>query len=1077
VDRLRDPTIGQAPLGVGDVGPGRPFLTAHQRDPVDRAGLLRDDDRMAGAVGMRTCGSCGEENPERARYCLRCGRPLEAPERESRRAVTTLFCDLVSSTELAERLDAETAHRVIAAFYASAREAVERHDGTVEKFVGDAVMAVFGFPRLHEDDAVRAAAAALALRGSMDGLNGSLERDWGVVLDTRTGIATGEVLAGSAAASEPFVVGSSVNLAARLEQHAEPGQILIDEETARRIQRHADLEAVAPLALKGFDQGATAYRLLALRPGTPAPASLAPMVDRVSEVRLLEEAFRGAVSARRCRVANVVGDAGVGKSRLLQEFVSELDARVLRGRCPAYGEAASFRALAEIVAEAAGRSADDPAEELVGAVTHVAGDRSAAERVLAAVDLAPAPLSADERASTIRAFVAGLATERPLVMIVDDLHHASQPLLDALQHLVEWTRDAPILLVCAGRPELFFDRPSWGRLPGRLTLHLEPLADDDGAALVRALLPGAAPDVRRRIAEIGGGNPFFIEEIAASLDRATPDLAPDDVPVPPTITSLLEARVDRLPEEERRTLERAAILGLAFREADLASLLDGVVDGDPHEMLVRLAERDLLVPDPSAGGGGWRFRHSLIRDAAYEVVPKQVRADLHIAIAERVTDDIRAGFHLERAATALEDLGSRAPAVRQTRIAGGERFAAAGRAASARGDAGSAAALLERGAVLLPADEPARAGVLADLHHAQLYSGDIEGARSTIDDLVGALGPEDDSLLAVRARMQHAHLHFLLEPAEHPAAAFAELLTRAAARFEDEGDDRDLAAALTDLALLAWLEGDAGGMAEAAERALAAATRSDDPRAAHEAAPLLATALHRGPTPLRDVLARVEEIRRRPGTDRLTGATLQLTGALVLAQLDRGREAREMLDAARLAFRDLGQRRWLAAADEIEAEIERLEGHLARAIALKRDVHAFFLEQGDALNALPASAGLADLLLAAGEFDEADRLAAEIERQDTGEDLEIAALWMVVRAVTSARSGDQAGAAALSERALALVDGTDFLLLQADTRADLAAAAPDRGAAQRLRTDALARYESKGAVALAAELRREAREG
>ncbi|MEX0984557.1 MAG: hypothetical protein WD096_05860, partial [Actinomycetota bacterium] len=297
------------------------------------------------------------------------------------------------------------------------------------------------------------------------------------------------------------------------------------------------------------------------------------------------------------------------------------------------------------------------------------------------------------------------------------------------------------------------------------------------------------------------------------------------------------------------------------------------------------------------------------------------------------------------------------------------------------------------------------------------------------------------------------------------------LLTEAATRFEAAGDDRDLASALTDLALLAWLEGDAGGMAASAERALAAAARSEDPRAIHEAAPLLATALHRGPTPLPEVLARVEAVRERPGTDRLTKEILRLTESLVLAQLGRGAEAREILEAARVSFGDLGQRRWLAVTDEIEAEIERLDGHLTRAIALQRDVHAFFSGQGDALNALPAAAGLANLLLAAGDLDEAGRLVAEIERRDTGEDLEIRVSWMVVRAVGAAAAGDRILASELTEQVLSLVDGTDFLLQQADARASLAGAATDPVLAERLRAEALARYDEKGAVALATELR------
>jgi len=243
---------------------------------------------------------------------------------------------------------------------------------------------------------------------------------------------------------------------------------------------------------------------------------------------------------------------------------------------------------------------------------------------------ATATVPAEERASTIRAFLARIAAARPLVLVVDDLHHAEQALFDVLLHVVEWSRDAPILLLCLGRPELFFDHPSWGRLPGRLTLHLEPLGDEDGAGLVRELLPGAAKEVEQRIVEIAGGNPFFIEEVTTSLDGPAEALAPVDVPVPPTVTALLEARVDRIPDDERRVLERAAVLGLTFREAELTS----IAGGEAAAMLGRLADRDLVLPDPAVVPGGWRFRHALIRDTAYGVIPKQLRAELHTAVAE-----------------------------------------------------------------------------------------------------------------------------------------------------------------------------------------------------------------------------------------------------------------------------------------------------------------------------------------------------------------------------------------------------------------------------------------------------------
>jgi hypothetical protein len=262
-------------------------------------------------------------------------------------------------------------------------------------------------------------------------------------------------------------------------------------------------------------------------------------------------------------------------------------------------------------------------------------------------------------------------------------------------------------------------------------------------------------------------------------------------------------------------------------------------------------------------------------------------------------------------------------------------------------------------------------------------------------------------------------------------------------------------------------------MAGAAERALAAAAACGDPRAVHEAAPLLATALHRGVTPLEEVVKRVTEVRESHATDRLTGAILQLTESLSLAQLGRTTDAREIIEAARRTFRDLGQRRWLAATDEVGAEIERLDGHLTRAIALHRDVHAFFVEQGDALNALPAAAALAERLLEA-DREEAERLVAQLEGEVLGEDLETSATWMSVGAVVAAGQAHRERADAESRLALEIVDATDFVLLQADVRAILMGAAPDPESAERLRTEALQRYDAKGALALAAELRREA---
>ncbi|MGE5226472.1 MAG: adenylate/guanylate cyclase domain-containing protein [Planctomycetaceae bacterium] len=1030
---------------------------------------MRAVSAMMGQVGrgtVRTCDTCGEENPERARFCLGCGRPFSTGSGAgSRRAVTTLFCDLVSSTELSARLDAETVHDVLTRFYDTARATVTRHGGTVEKFVGDAVMAVFGYPLVHEDDALRAARAALELRRTIGELSDALEAEWGVRLDIRTGVASGEVVAASASSDEPFVVGASVNLAARLEQHANRGEILVDGTTALLLRRQAALDPVAPLRLKGFGDVPTAA--FALRALVTGAASASPRVDRVAELRLLEEALRGVREARRCRVVNVVGDAGVGKTRLVREFVDGLtDVTVLHARCAAYGEAGPLRPLAELVAQAAGASPDEDVTTLRAALGGVVRDPGVAERVVAAVAETGRPAGIEERASAVRAFLAALARERPLVLVVDDVHHAAEALLDVLRHLAAWTSDAAILVLCAGRPDLFFEHPSWGRLPGRVTVHLEPLADRDGVALVRALLEGAASEVERRIVEIAGGNPFFIEEVVASLP-VTDALSADDVPVPPTVTALVEARVDRLAEDERRALERAAVLGVRFRLPELEAL----VGAGASEVVHRLVERDLLVPDPEGGDLVWRFRHALIHDAAYQAIPKQVRAELHVTVAGALSDDVRAGSHLERAAEAMRELGSRGPSVGELSEAAGTRLAAAGRAASSSGDVTSAVGLLERASRLLASGDPARLTVLSELHHALLYAGETERAETVIAELLQALGPEDDDLPAVRARMQQAHLRFLRDPSEMPPHRLRTILETSIPRFDQAGDERELAAALTDLAIVSWVEGRAREMEGSAERALAAARRSGDPRAVREAAPLLAWALLLGPVPLPQALDRIVSVRASLEGDRVAQATLRLAEVRALTVLGRLDEAGSALEEARAVFADLGQRRWLATADEMQAELARARGEMARAISLRRAVYAFFLEQGDTLNALPAAVALSELLCSDGRIDEAERLARRVEAEAAGEDLEVRVTWMTVRAIGAAARGDTDEADRLAREALAVADATDFVVLQADARAALTAAVSDPVAAARLRGEAFARYEAKGASRPAAELR------
>jgi tetratricopeptide (TPR) repeat protein len=430
---------------------------------------------------------------------------------------------------------------------------------------------------------------------------------------------------------------------------------------------------------------------------------------------------------------------------------------------------------------------------------------------------------------------------------------------------------------------------------------------------------------------------------------------------------------------------------------------------------------------------------------------------------EETIADVAAGnpFFLEEIVTMLQEEGTIELGARA-----GAHLAAAGRAAAARGDVRAAAGLLERAAGLLPTTDADRASVLADLHDALLFAGEIERSEAPVAELLASLAPEDESVLAERARMQQAMLRFLIDPAATPADVLRAQLERAVHRFEEAGDEASLARALADLATIHWVEGNAGAMLEAAERALVHARSSGSRRATAEAAPLIAFALHRGRVPLDEALRRLDETRTELRDDRLAQALLLLDEAVMLAAVGRSGDARAAADSARETFADLGQRRWLEMSKTIQAEIARREGLPDRAEGLLRSVHHFFRDQGDANNALQIAAALADVLCDMGRFEEADLLAAEVARDAPPDDLEVQVAWRSVRARTRTGSGDPAGAVPLAEEAAAIADSTDFVLLQAEAHQTLAEALLAAGRtdeATRSLAAAIERYEAKRA--------------
>ncbi len=637
---------------------------------------------------MFTCTSCGQDNPDSTRYCGACGAPFVATaSREVRKTVTVLFVDVSGSTALGERLDPEALRHVLARYFDAARGCLERHGGTVEKFIGDAVMAVFGVPTLHEDDAMRALRAASELRDSLASLNEELERDFGVSLQLRTGVNTGEVVAGT---EERLVTGDAVNVAARLEQAAQPGEILVGEHTRALASGAIDVEPVEPLALKGKTEPFQVYRLMRILEGAQAVAGypsrlVSPMVGRERERRRLSDAFDQAVSDHSCQLFTVLGAAGVGKSRLVLEFLDSIDGGVAlaRGRCLPYGEGITYWPVLEAVVDLAGindtesseRSRQRLAELLVGEED---ADRIA-QRMTEVLGLSPADAGVEESIPVIRRFFEAVAARQPLVVVFDDIHWGETTFLDLVEHLADWSRGVPFLLVCMARPELHDVRPTWGG--GKLnatSVLLEPLSEDECAQLVVNLVGDVEPVgyVAERITDAAEGNPFFVEEMLSMLiddgflvrDDARWKTVGDltKVPVPPTIPALLAARLDRLTDGERTVIERAAVEGKLFHRGSVEALTRTLLESPVGKFLGSLVRKELIRPDKPffPGEEAYRFRHLLIRDAAYDSIPKEVRADLHELHADwletkatAVEYDEIAGYHLEQAFRYRAELG------------------------------------------------------------------------------------------------------------------------------------------------------------------------------------------------------------------------------------------------------------------------------------------------------------------------------------------------------------------------------------------------------------------------------------
>jgi class 3 adenylate cyclase/tetratricopeptide (TPR) repeat protein len=1017
---------------------------------------------------VATCRSCGELNAETARFCQACGSPLAGPplvtSREVRKTVTILFADVAGSTALGEQLDPEALRGVMSRYFEEMSGVLEHHGGTVEKFVGDAVMAVFGVPVAHEDDALRAVRAADEMRNRLGDLNAELERRYGVTLEMRVGVNTGEVVAGDPAAGQALVTGDTVNLAKRLEQAAPPGGVLIGKATYPLVKDAVQAGPLESFSVKGKAEPVSPFRLDAIDPDAAGVArgQQRRFVGRVEELSALQIAFRRVEAEQSCRLFTILGPAGIGKSRLVAEFAAGSDATVLVGRCLQYGEGITLWPFREIVRALGG------ADGLVGTLEGADDAALVVERVMSAIGAASGSGHGEDTPWAFRRLLEAIASERPAVMVLEDVHWAAPPLLDLVEYVLGWLR-APLLLICLARGDLVELRPGWlNPRPNADTLVLDPLAAEEAESLLDEL--HAAPKVQARIAEVAEGNPLFLEQMAAMLAEQPEDV--DVVSIPPSIQALLTARLDQLDSVERAVIERAAVVGREFSRAALSALSPPDLASQLAGALMALVRRKLLLPEISEPDQDDRFRfeHALIRDAAYEAVPKTLRAELHERLADwlaatqvEAADEL-VGYHLEQAYLLGIDLaGDGSSRALRDRAAG--RLAAAGRKAFLRGDMPAAADLLGRAATLLSEDEHAWLELAPDLGVALRDTGELAQAEAVLSRAIERAAAAGDRRWESIARVEHAALRLMA--GDSSTTEVEKAVEGAVTVFTELDDEHGLARAWHLIGRVEWINGRAAAMEAALERGLSHARRSGNERDVASILRLLPLAALFGPRPVEDALRTCEEVRREAAGDRGVEAVVTTVVAVLEARRGRFDEARRLEHESEELFRELGLSVSLAGAGMYSGTIELLAHDPEAAERELRTALEALDQLGDRGGLSTSAALLAEALYLQGRDDDAERYTVTAAEAASPADLVSQVLWRGARAKVLARRAADAEAEQIAREGLALAAKTDFSWLHGNALVALGAvfhAAANDGEARTALEQALDLYEAKGDV-------------
>jgi class 3 adenylate cyclase/tetratricopeptide (TPR) repeat protein len=931
---------------------------------------------------------------------MSCAAPLAVEQaREQRKVVTVLFCDLVGSTALGESTDPEALRARMRRYFEDLRVILERHGGTVEKFVGDAVMAVFGIPVSHEDDALRAVRAASEMRLAI--------AEHG--LEARIGVNTGEVVVGGE--GETLVTGDAVNVAARLEQAAASGEALIGAETRMLVRDAIVAEEVEPLVLKGKSEPVAAFRLLEVIGDAAALARHleTPLVGRERERQRLWRDYEDAVADRTCRLFTLLGPAGIGKSRLVADFLERVgdSADVLRGRCLHYGEGITYWPLVEILIA-------------IGVEPDLVIGTSPPETQLA-----------------FRRLLESRAAERAQVVVIDDLQWAEPVFVDLVEHIADLSRDAPIVLLCVARTELLDLRPGWGG--GKLnstSLLLEPLGEDECSVLMGRLIGDAELDdgLRERITSTSGGNPLYVEEMLAMVREHG---GVGEIAVPPTIHALLQARIDSLDGDVRVVMERGSVEGEVFHRGAVAELSPDPVRGDVASHLATLVRKELIRSTSSTfpEDEGFRFRHLLIRDAAYESLPKASRAELHERFADwleqhdLVEADEIVGYHLEQAHRYRSELDPADPALAALAGRASQRLGAAGSGALDRGDFGAGRTLIRRAVAMLPHGDPRRYALAPDLAFALWESGDSEEAAAVLEGAHNA----PDRVVAAIAAIVGCTIDLTSIGSLSAEERRARLET---AREILDAADNDLGLGLYWWGVAAehWVSLRAAETVAACERGIYHFRRAGAVARTEDLIGWIPSGYTLGPTPVAEALGRIDALYQGGSGSILREAAAAAARTRLLAMQGDIAGAREFQRVAQETLRTAGMAVTAAAQTMYSAWIEERAGDVAAQEQALRGGLAELEALGERPFAATIAVYIAGCLYQQGRFDEVRELCAVVREKSPPDDLVNFVHADALEGCLLAHDGRLDEALPLVRRALERAETTDFFDVRYEIR-------------------------------------------